>query len=83
VIAAAMSAERNAIAFSGSLRVPKKPSHWSAEEHSDGSNIVVARWIVVRHTGTIRTARCKEPTLSVNQPSVEDGDRCGAVKAAY
>jgi len=64
VIAAAVSAERNRVAISGSLRVPMKRAHWSAEEHSDGSNIVEARWIVGRHTGTIRTIPCKQPTLS-------------------
>src|SRR5438132_1696733 len=62
-----MSAEGSFAALPGSVRVPMEPPRRSAEAVSDGSIIVVGRWIVVPHTGTgwlaqghllgVRTAR--------------------------
>src|SRR5690348_15482361 len=80
MIAGAKSAGWNPTALSSDLRVPMKPSRWSAEEHSDEWNIVVARWIVVRHTGKIRTARCKQPTRSVRAAQCRGRDHCGVVR---
>ena len=72
VIGARMSAGHDSTGMRGSWQTPSRCWQANAEQHSAGSSIDVARWIVVRRTRGISTTHAKPPrSFDASGPTLE------------